>query len=491
MDTVCMSATELVELLRKREISAVEILDAIIDRSEHVSSEFNPFAVKLYERAREAATMADAQLAQRRGGPLCGVPVTIKDSQWLASVPCANGAFVLKDFVPDESSAAVARLEAAGAVIFAKTTCPEFSLVGITDSDLYGRTSNPWNHSRTSGGSSGGGAVAVATGCGPLALGGDGGGSIRIPAAFCGVVGFKPTFGLVPRDPCFPPWRTLVAYGPIARSVADARLMLSTMVASRGGLPAHRRAVDAGRMVDKLRGRKLVVSEDLGFAPLDDGVRSAFRRVTALLESHGAVLIEDSPRLSSSIETWAITASYDSWRHGQEADYSHDELGEVARANMEFGAQFTESDFQSAQANREVIRKAYEDMFERAGARALLTPTVGCEAFPHGRIHPQSIGGTPIELPWLDWGGFLYDANLTGMPACALPIGVGDEGLPVSIQVVGPIGGDAEVLDIAEQIEALVDWQHACLNGMASRNMTPVATSIAATKQERTNVEEQ
>lgn len=491
MDTVCMSATELADRLRRREVSAVEILDAIVDRSEHVASEFNPFALKLYERARETAILADAQLAAGRGGALCGVPITIKDSQWLASVPCANGAFVLKDFVPDESSAAIARLEAAGAVIFAKTTCPEFSLVGITDSDLYGRTSNPWNRSRTPGGSSGGGAVAVATGCGPLALGGDGGGSIRIPAAFCGVVGFKPTFGLVPRDPCFPPWRTLVAYGPITRSVADARLMLSTMVALKAEGSTRDRHVDAEETLAKLRGRKLVVSEDLGFAPLDDGVRSAFCKVIALLESHGAVLIEDSPRLSSSVETWAITASYDSWRHGQEADYSHDELGDVARASMEFGAQFTESEYLAAQAQRKVIRRAYADMFARTGAKALLTPTLGCEAFPHGRIHPESIGGKPIELPWLDWAGFLYDANLTGMPACALPIGVGEEQLPVSIQVLGPLGGDEEVLDIAEQIEALVDWQHACLNGTETRELTPSATSIEATIQERTNVGEQ
>jgi Asp-tRNA(Asn)/Glu-tRNA(Gln) amidotransferase A subunit family amidase len=461
MDTVCKSATELALDLRKRRLSAVELLDATIERAEHVAPALNPFAVKLYERARDAARAADQQLATNSGGPLCGVPLTIKDSQWLASVPCANGARVLQGFIPDQTSAAIERLEAAGAVIFAKTTCPEFSLVGITESELYGRTSNPWNHDRTPGGSSGGGAVAVATGCGPLALGGDGGGSIRIPAAFCGVVGFKPTHGFVPRDPCFPPWHSLVAYGPMARNIVDARLMLGAM--------AELKETRTDRPVKSIKGMRLIVSEDLGFAPLDDGVRSVFLRTLALLESAGAELIYDNPRLPSSVETWAITSAYDSWRHEQDAPYSREELGEIAQANLQFGEQFTESEYLAAQKRRKNIHHAYQAMFERTGATIMLTPTLGCEAFPHGQIFPERIGDTPIVLPWLDWGGFLYDANLTGMPACALPIGLGNEQLPVSMQIAGPLAHDAQVLNVAELIETLVDWQHPFLNAAVAQ----------------------
>ena len=172
---------------------------------------------------------ADAALAAGTGGPLCGIPLTIKDSHYLAGVTAAAGSRSLQHFVPTETSAAVERLEAAGAVIFAKTTTPEFCYFGITDSPVNGRTNNPWDLERTPGGSSGGAGAAVAAGLGPLALGGDGGGSIRIPAAFCGVVGFKPTFGLVPREPCAVGWKTLVSYGPLARTVDDARLMLRAL----------------------------------------------------------------------------------------------------------------------------------------------------------------------------------------------------------------------------------------------------------------------
>jgi len=454
MQPSASSAIELTAALRKRRLSAVELLDQTIARCETIGAELNPFAVKLYERAQAHARRADQQLKRGAGGALCGLPVTVKDSQWLAGIPCANGSRALADFVPQQTCTAIERLEAAGAVVFAKTTCPEFGLVGITDSTLYGRTANPWDPARTPGGSSGGAAVAVATGLGALSLGGDGGGSIRIPAAFCGIVGFKPSFDLVPREPCFPSWRSLVSYGPMTRSVADARLMLSVMRRCNGMAPQP----DAE--INSLAGLTLVVSRDFGFVPLDDDVRARFDSVLAMLESAGAELLFDTPQLPSSVQTWAITATYDSWRHQVETPHDGEMLEETTRAILAFGSQFPEADFLAAQAQRGSIRQAYAAMFERTAAVALLTPTLGCEAFPHGRVHPERIGDTPIELPWLDWAGFLYDANLAGMPACALPMGLGDDGLPVSLQVMAPPGRDMRVLDVAEQIESLIGWQH-------------------------------
>ena len=198
------------------EISSLELLEETIAHTEQLIPFINPIALKLYDRARKAAMEADKNRSRTKVGPLSGLPITIKDSQWLAGVPCANGSVTLKDFIPQQTSQAVERLENAGAIIFAKTTCPEFSLSGITESELYGRTSNPWDLTRTPGGSSGGAAVSVAAGIGCLSLGGDGGGSIRIPAAFCGVTGFKPTHGVVPRSPGFSTWESLVAYGPLS-----------------------------------------------------------------------------------------------------------------------------------------------------------------------------------------------------------------------------------------------------------------------------------
>ena len=183
----------------------------------------NPFAVRLDERARTAAREADRLLDRGEGGALCGLPVTVKVSHWIAGVEAASGSRSRVGFVPAESCGAVERLEAGGAVIFATTTVPEFCYFGITDSELHGRTSNPWNLDRTPGGSSGGAAAALAAMAGPLALGGDGGGSIRIPAAFCGVVGYKPTFGLVPHEPSTPgleDTRLGRPHGPVGRRCA-------------------------------------------------------------------------------------------------------------------------------------------------------------------------------------------------------------------------------------------------------------------------------
>ena len=389
---------------------------------------------------------------KRELGRLCGLPITIKDSQFLAGYPCANGSRTLRDFIPNETSRAVELLEQEGAIIFAKTTCPEFSMAAITNSDIYGLTSNPWNDERTCGGSSGGAAVSVATGLGAFSLGGDGGGSIRIPSGFCGIVGFKPSFGAIPREPCFPSWFSIVSYGPMTRSVADARLFFDVLSEQQG--PKNRR---------KLNRYPIVYSEDLGFAPVDDDVRSTFRQVIGKLQHAGSNLIEDHPGLTSSVVTWATTASYDAAENARGKSVDSDQLGDVAKQFIDFGEQFSSDDFEQAQAQREFIREQYALMFERNDSKILITPALGCEAFAHGSIHPHQVGDTLIELPWLDWVSFLYDANLAGLPACAIPMGLGDEGLPLSLQILGPEGSDYEVLRVAEMIEQLIGWDNSIL----------------------------
>ena len=452
MQYITKTAIQQIDALRAGKISAAELLEETIAHAEKVDPYINPFAQKLYNRARQLAREADKKFKKGTGGPLCGLPITIKDSQFLAGYPCANGSITLSDFVPNETCKAVELLEQADAIIFAKTACPEFSLTGITNSELYGLTSNPWNIDRTCGGSSGGAAAAVAAGLGAFSLGGDGGGSIRIPAGFCGIVGFKPSFGAIPREPCFPSWQSIVSYGPMTRSVADAHLMYSVL---NPDAAAYQESQSLG-----LKDYPLIVSEDLGIAPVDGDVRQAFRSLLDKLANSGARLVDDSPGLPSSVVTWAVTASFDAARNAKPKNHDAAGIGEVARDFIDFGGQFTQEEFQRAQDNRQVIRDAYQTMFERNKSSILITPTLGCEAFPHGSIHPHKIEDMPIEKPWLDWASFLYDANLAELPACAIPMGIGDEGLPLSLQVLGPIGSDEEVLRVAEAIETLIDWQH-------------------------------
>jgi Asp-tRNA(Asn)/Glu-tRNA(Gln) amidotransferase A subunit family amidase len=206
-------------------------------------------------------------------------------------------------------------------------------------------------------------------------------------------------------------------------------------------------------------GMRVVVSEDLGFAPVDEDVARAFRTTVAALEAAGAQIVEDIPGLASSVEPWATIATAEA-RYSERRQFEEQRalLGAAAEQFLSYGDYVTCEAYVGAQMARETIHRAYVDLFERTGASVLLTPTLGLEAFPHTLSHPDQIGGVAIEPPWLDWCGFLYDANLAGLPACAVPIGAGDDGLPVSLQVLGLRGADGEVLAVAEAIERLVGF---------------------------------
>ncbi|MEM7170191.1 MAG: amidase [Pseudomonadota bacterium] len=457
-----MGATALLKLLDAGRLSSLELLDAIEARYEAVNPKVNAFALALFDQARADAKRADRLRRAGKAGPLCGLPISVKDSQWLQGVPCRNGSKTLSSFVPAESCAAIERLQAAGAVIIGKTACPEFSYVGVTASHLHGETRNPWDLTRTSGGSSGGAASAVAAGIGPLSLGGDGGGSIRIPSAFCGIVGFKPSLGAVPREPCFPTWKSLAVYGPMARSVADAHLMFEAMAGFHPGDRNSFHLHDGEGVEEKipqLKGLRLMASEDLGHAPVDKEVRSAFRKVLKKLATAGSVVEIDHPGLSSSVQPWAFTAMAEAWtsdRHHYEN--RPEELTPATRGALEFGREIDLASYIQAQYAREEIHKRYAAFFERSNADFLLTPTLGCPAFPLGRTWPARIENRIIEPPWIDWAGFLYDANLAGFPACALPMGRNKKGLPLSLQVIGQRGRDWEVLRLASLVEEVLEW---------------------------------
>jgi Asp-tRNA(Asn)/Glu-tRNA(Gln) amidotransferase A subunit family amidase len=456
-ELIRLPAAELIDHLRRREVSAVELLEAVLDRADALDPILNPFSVRLDDRARAAARHADTLLANGRGGPLTGLPVSAKDSQWLAGVESAHGSLTMRGFVPARTAVVLERLEAAGAIIFAKTAVPEFCYTGICESPVHGRTSNPWDVERVPGGSSGGAGAAVAAGIGPVSMGGDGGGSIRIPAAFCGVVGFKPTFGAIPREPSVDAWRTLVSVGPLTRSVADARLVFRTLT---GADPRDRHSIELSGVdhpaPDPHRLR-VVVSEDLGFAQLDEDVRHGFRRAVTALAGAGIHVVHDDSGLASSIGTWATIAAAEArWAEEHAWQERREELTDRARDFLAFGETVSAEAYVEAQFERERIHDAYVDLFARTGADVLLTPTLGLEAFPHGTTFPRRIGAEDVDPAWMDWAPFLYDANLCGYPALSLPIGFGDDGLPIGMHVLGRRGADGLVLGASEAIEAIV-----------------------------------
>ena len=396
----------------------------------------NPFAVRLDERARRAAAAADAALARGEGGPLCGIPLTIKDSHWLAGVTSAVGSRA-SPIRPVETSAAVERLEAAGAVIYAKTTTPEFCYFGITESPLNGRTSNPWDLTRTPGGSSGGAAAALAAGAGPLALGGDGGGSIRIPAAFCGLVGFKPTFGLVPREPCSPglevsgQLRADGAHrggraGDAARDRRDGTRATGTASTSTAWTRPRRIPPSCGSWSPRTSGSPRSTTTSGGVPghgrPAGGGRRDA-RRGLARPGLVGPSLVGDRRRRRA-FATPSRRAASSSAPH--------------ARRFMGYGEHVTTGEYVQAQVHARAdpprVRRPVRAHRRVGAAHAHARRARRSSTAP--RIRPRS-AASPIDPPWHDWGGFLYDANLAGLPACAVPVGLGDERLPVSVQLLG------------------------------------------------------
>jgi Asp-tRNA(Asn)/Glu-tRNA(Gln) amidotransferase A subunit family amidase len=450
------TATELLELLRARKVGAVELLEEVLRRGDEITGPVNPFAVRLDERARANAVESDRRFADGTARPLEGLPLTAKDSQWLAGVPTTSGSHARADFVPTQTVGALHRVLDAGAVVFAKTTTSEFCYTGVSTAPAFGATANPLDLTRTAGGSSGGAAAAVAAGAGPVALGGDGGGSIRIPAAFCGLVGHKPTFGLVSHEPSDPGWKSLVSVGPIARSVADAALLLDVLA---GPDPWDRYSVTATEHPERSGPLRVAVSEDLGFAAVDDDVLAAFRRAVEALGAAGVEIVPAHPGLGSSVQDWAVIATAEArWGQDRELTETPELLSPEVRGYLAFGESVTAERYIRAQFRREEIYRAYLEMFTSTGACALFTPTVGCVAFDGRRPYPEQIGGVAVTDPWRDWGSFLYDANLAGLPACTVPIGTGAAGLPVGGQILGPRLTDRTVLRVAAALEtALAD----------------------------------
>ena len=453
------TATELVQLYRTGAASPVEATQAVLSRIDETDRMLNAFCLVDAERALESAEASEARWQE--GAPkdlLDGVPVSIKDLILTRGWPTLRGSRTIDPKQPwDVDAPATARLREAGAVLIGKTNTPEFGIKGTTDSLLTGITRNPWNSRMTPGGSSGGAAAAVASGMGPLAVGTDGAGSIRIPSTFCGIPGIKPSFGRVPAYP-LSPFGTVAHIGPHARSVEDLALMLTVMSRPDArdwtSLPYDPRDYRVG-LADGVRGLRIAFSPDLGYVKnVDPEVAAAVRNAAESFSALGAHVDETAPGFADPEE---ITTKL--WFVGSMTIVGNLTPEQVALTDPALRWQAEEGrKISVAQLQQLVLRRGELGSFMRQFHQRydlLLTPGVSVPAF-----EAKAPGEWELALPkFLGWTPFSFPFNLTQQPAAVVPCGLTRSGLPVSVQIVGPMHGDALVLRAARAYESTREWK--------------------------------
>jgi Asp-tRNA(Asn)/Glu-tRNA(Gln) amidotransferase A subunit family amidase len=451
-----LDAWGLAQAIRDGETSASEAVEASLAELARLDPLLNVSTVAFEEEARAAARAADRSTGTPAAGPLHGVPVLIKDQIWMRGAPATLASRSLEDFVPDEDAVVVSRLRAAGAIVVAKTTNPEFLSLGYTNSELQGVSRNPWDPSRTPGGSSGGSAAGVAAGIAPIAIGSDAGGSIRIPASFCGVVGLKPTHGLVPRTPGFDGWRTIEAQGPLTRSVRDAALTLGVLAGPdpSDDLSLPGLGIDyVGRLGSFDPSRPLAWSVDLGYMQVEEEVRSAFLATIATLRELGWNLEEVDPGLPDP-EPMAI-AMYVGEVGRPPAGREH-LLGPVTRALFDDAAATSVQSYYEMRRERARYARAWEDLLHRYDL--MLTPTVSVLPFAAEGAEPFLVDGRPTDPDYDYWFGQSVPANMTGQPSVTVPMPSSSEGLPLGLQLTARRCGDDVCLAAAASYERALPW---------------------------------
>jgi aspartyl-tRNA(Asn)/glutamyl-tRNA(Gln) amidotransferase subunit A len=447
-----LTATDLIGAYRDRRVSPVEAARAALAAIDAGNRAVHAFVLVDPDSALAAARQSEARwLSGDVLGPGDGVPTSIKDLLYSRGWPTLRGSYLIDERGPwTEDAPSVARLRETGAVLLGKTTTPEFGWKGVTDSPRYGATGNPWDPALTSGGSSGGSAVAVALGMGTWSVGTDGGGSLRIPAAFTGTVTIKPTYGLVPVWPASP-FGTLSHAGPITRSVADAALMLDILTGfdprDWSALPSPTTSFLDG-LEDGVRGLRIAFSPNLGYGRNDARVDAAVRAAATVLAEAGAHVEEADPGFTDPLEAFQVL-----WFAGaarllqQYGDGAMERVDPGLRRCVERGRAISTADYLEATAVR-------ADLGARMGRfhqnyDLLITPTVPIVAFPKDRNAPE---GWPSS-DWTTWTPYTYPFNMTQQPAASVPCGLTSSGLPVGLQIVGPRHSDALVLRAARAYE--------------------------------------
>jgi aspartyl-tRNA(Asn)/glutamyl-tRNA(Gln) amidotransferase subunit A len=461
-DLARLPATDLIAGYRSGRFTPVDVIDEVIGALETTDALCNVVVTDMYDAARSEAERAASAWATGEAAALTGVPVSIKDLLFVGGVGAHAGAPTLAEFVPDQDSAAVSALKSAGAILTCKTTTCESGYKLTADSPLTGVTRNPWRLDRTSGGSSGGAAAAVAAGCGPLAIGTDAVGSIRVPSSFCGVFGLKPTFGLVPRSPSFfpPSWGSLAHTGPIGRTVADVALLLEVVAhydpRDAVSLPVGKRRFEASP--GSLDGLRVAASVDFGFATVAPSVRDAFTAVTHVLANLDAEIVE----LGTSLGTRLLEDVLQPIGFTEQAAaVMYRETPELAMSDVEFrsvvakGQTVRGIDYVDALHKRAQLRGRFFEIFK--GVDAIITPTVAVTAFAAGTIGVDTIEGQRVDAH-LGWSPFSWPINLAGLPAATVPCGFDMDGMPIGFQIIAPWLGESTIFRIAAAFEKAKPW---------------------------------
>lgn len=439
-----MDAGQLVALFKAGKMSPVEATQAALERIERFNDKVNAYIHVDHEGARRAAHASARRWGQGQpASPIDGVPVSLKDLTEVAGMPAREGSLTVPDTLCEKDAPPARMLREAGAVLLGKTNSPEFGWKAVTDNRVYGATANPWDTRLTPGGSSGGAAAAAALNMGVLHQGGDSGGSIRIPAAFTGVFGFKPSFGWTPQ---WPPAKepTLSHIGPLTRNVRDAARMLNVI----GRYDFHDPYAVRGQPDDwgvdldcDLRGLRIAYSPDLGYARVNPQIAERVREAAEKLETLGAEVVEIHPGFASPIDVFRrlwFTASLELWSQCDEKQRAQLDPGLVANARQ--AENWSAVELFRAQADRARLTMELEHFNQ--SYHLLMTPTVPIEPFGINQEVPPGSG----MRDWEEWAPFSYPFNLSQQPAASVPCGFTANGLPVGFQLAGGKHDDVRVL---------------------------------------------
>jgi len=449
-----LDAVELRRLLDDGETSATEVMEAHLARIASVNDRLNAIVTLDAEGALTSARRADAAPRSEPRGLLFGLPIAVKDLVDTAGMRTTFGSPIYRDHTPTTDAPLVRNLRAAGAIVIGKTNTPEFGAGSQTFNPVFGATRNPYDTTRTVGGSSGGAAAAVAAGMVPVADGSDLGGSLRNPASFCNVVGFRPTAGLVPRD-ATDLWEPLSVYGPIARNVADAALLLAALAGPDDRVPLASASPSSQVAETSLEGLRIAWSPNLGDLPIEPSVVTALEDGLAALERQGCTIDRADPELPGVDETFDVLRALAYVRdHGQDLADHPTLVKETVAWNIREGLALEGARIAAAQRRRSELFRRFAAFVGHYDAFAL--PAVAVEPFPVETEWVREIAGVPCET-YIDWMRVCTRISVTAHPAISIPFAFADSGLPIGLQLVGRYREDERLLGVAAAIERVTD----------------------------------